>query len=86
MLRALSPELVDMSRAADAVGPTERELTEAVGTDAVHRWRSFKSRTRHGAIGDARGAKADKGQKLLAAAAEAVAKIITNEELWALPA
>jgi creatinine amidohydrolase len=86
MLLALSPELVDMSRTADAVGPTERELTEVVGTDAVHRWRSFKSRTHHGAIGDARTANADKGQKLLAAAAEAVAKVITNEELWALPA
>jgi creatinine amidohydrolase len=86
MLLALSPELVDMSRIDDAVGPTERELTEIAGTEAVHRWRSFKSRTRHGAIGDARTANADKGQKLLTAAAEAVAKIITNEELWALPA
>jgi creatinine amidohydrolase len=86
MLLALSPELVDMSRTDHAVGPTERELTEVVGNDAVHRWRSFKSRTHHGAIGDARTANADKGQRLLAAAAEAVAKIITNEELWALPA
>jgi len=86
MLLALSPDLVDMSRAADAVGPTARELPEVVGTDAVHRWRSFKSRTRHGAIGDPRTATADKGEKLLAAAAEAVATIVTNEEFWALPA
>jgi creatinine amidohydrolase len=86
MLLAISPELVDMSRAVDAVGPTDRELIEVVGTDAVHRWRSFKSRTRHGVIGDPRTANAEKGHKLFAAAAEAVAKIITNEEFWTLPA
>ena len=86
MLLALSPELVDMSRTDDLVGPTERELAEVVGTDAVHRWRSFKSRTHHGVIGDPRMATADKGKKLLAAAADAVAKIVMNEELWALPA
>jgi creatinine amidohydrolase len=86
MLLAVAPDLVDMTRAAEAVGPTGRELTEVVGSEAVHRWRSFKSRTHHGAIGDPRTASADKGERLLAAAAEAVAKVVTNGEFWALPA
>jgi creatinine amidohydrolase len=86
MLLALAPDLVDMSRAADAVGPTSRELAEVVGSEAVHRWRSFKSRTHHGAIGDPRAASASKGERLLSAAAEAVAGVVANEEFWALPA
>ncbi|HZS85613.1 MAG TPA: creatininase family protein [Stellaceae bacterium] len=86
MLLALAPELVDMRRAAEAVGPTAPELAEVAGTDAVHRWRSFKSRTHHGAIGDPRVATAEKGERLLAAAAEAVAKLVANDDFWALPA
>jgi creatinine amidohydrolase len=86
MLLALVPELVDMDRAAEAVGPTSPELAEVVGSEAVHRWRSFKSRTHHGAIGDPRAASAEKGKRLLAAAADAVAKVISNRDFWALPA
>jgi len=86
MLLAVAPDLVDMTRAAEAVGPTGRELADVVGSEAVQRWRSFKSRTHHGAIGDPRTASVDKGERLLAAAAEAVAKVVTNDEFWALPA
>ncbi|MBV9522037.1 MAG: creatininase family protein, partial [Alphaproteobacteria bacterium] len=77
MMLALAPQLVDMSRAAEAVGPTGREVSEVVGSDAVHRWRSFKSRTSHGAIGDPRTANPEKGERLLAAAAHAVAQIVS---------
>jgi creatinine amidohydrolase len=86
MLLALAPELVDMAKAEDAVGPTERELVEAVGTEAAHRWRSFKARTSHGAIGDPRVATAEKGERLLDAAAAAVARLVSNREFWTLPA
>jgi creatinine amidohydrolase len=86
MLLAIAPELVDMARAAEAVGPTGRELTDVIGSDAVHRWRSFKSRTHHGAIGDPRTASAEKGDRLLAAAADAVAKVVINGDFWSLPA
>lgn len=86
MLLALAPDLVDMTRVAEAVGPTERELAEAAGTDAAIRYRSFKARTRHGAIGDPRAASAEKGERLLDAAAEAVAQLVANEEFWTLPA
>jgi len=86
MLLALAPDLVDMGRAIDAIGPTTPEITEVVGSDAVHRWRSFKARTSHGAIGDPRAANAEKGQCLLDAAAEAVASVCANDAFWALPA
>jgi creatinine amidohydrolase len=86
MLLATAPELVDMSRAAEAVGPTSRELAEVVGSDAVHRWRSFKARTHHGAIGDPRTASAEKGERLLDAAAAAVAAVVANDEFWTLSA
>jgi creatinine amidohydrolase len=86
MLLALAPDLVDMTRVAQAVGPTERELAEVAGTDAAIRYRSFKARTRHGAIGDPRAASAEKGERLLDAAAEAVARLVANEEFWTMPA
>ena len=84
MLLALAPELVDMTTAQDAVGPTARELVDVVGSDAAHRWRSFASRTSHGAIGDPRAATPEKGERLLDAAAEAVARLVTNQEFWEL--
>jgi creatinine amidohydrolase len=86
MVLALAPELVDMSRAGEAVGPTGPEIAEIVGSEAVHRWRSFKSRTHHGAIGDPRTASAEKGERLLAAAGQAVANVVANDDFWALPA
>jgi creatinine amidohydrolase len=86
MLLALMPELVDMSKAANAVGPTARELAEVTGTEAAHRWRSFKARTHHGAIGDPRAATPEKGERLIEAAATAVSGLVSNSEFWQLPA
>lgn len=86
MMLALVPSLVDMNLAAEAVGPTSPELSDTVASDAAYRWRSFKSRTSHGAIGDPRSASPEKGGRLLSAAAEAVAAVITNSEFWTLPA
>ncbi len=86
MILALKPELVDMALAANAVGPTAKEIVDVIGSTAAHRWQSFKSRTNHGAIGDPRAASAEKGERLLEAAADAVAKLITNADFWALPA
>lgn len=86
MVLALKPELVDMSQAANAVGPTSPELVTVIGTAAAHRWQSFRSRTSHGAIGDPRAASAEKGERLLKAAADAIASLITNNEFWNAPA
>jgi creatinine amidohydrolase len=86
MVLALAPDLVDMRLAMDAVGPTTPEIADVVGSDAVHRWRSFKARTSHGAIGDPRTASVEKGELLLQAAAEAVARVCANDAFWVLPA
>lgn len=86
MMLALKPDLVDMTLAAQAVGPTAPELPDIIGTSAAHRWQSFRSRTSHGAIGDPRAATAEKGERLLQAAADAVSTLITNPEFWKLPA
>ncbi|HVX98701.1 MAG TPA: creatininase family protein [Pseudorhodoplanes sp.] len=86
MVLALRPELVDMTLAADAVGPTAPEIIDVAGTSAAHRWQSFRARTAHGAIGDPRAATAEKGERLLQAAADAVAGLVTNQEFWRLQA
>jgi creatinine amidohydrolase len=85
MMLALVPELVDMTRAINAVGPTGPELTDLVGPEVV-RYRSFAARTHHGAIGDPRAANSEKGERLLDAAAAAVAAVAVNDGFWALPA
>lgn len=86
MLLALAPQLVDMASTTSIVGPTEREIKDVTGTDATIRYRSFKSRTTHGVIGDPRLATAAKGELLLDAAGEAVSRAITLEEFWTIPA
>ena len=86
MMLALRPELVDMSLAADAVGPTAPEVAQLAPGGAAHRWQSFAARTSHGVIGDPRNATAEKGEKLLEAAADAVSRLIGNPPFWELPA
>ena len=85
MMLALTPELVDMARAAEAVGPTGPELTKLAGAEVI-RYRSFAARTHHGAIGDPRVADSEKGERLLDAAAAAVAGVVANDGFWSLPA
>lgn len=82
MVLALRPDLVDMSLAADAVGPTSPELIDIIRTSAAHRWQSFQSRTSHGAIGDPRAATAEKGARLIQVAGNAVAALIENPDFW----
>lgn len=86
MVLALRPDLVDMSMAAEAVGPTSPELIDIIGTTAAHRWQSFRSRTSHGAIGDPRAARTEKGERLLEAAGNAVAALVANSDFWKMPA
>ena len=86
MMLAIRPDLVDMEKAQKAVGPTGRELDSIAGSKAAHRWRSFRARTSHGVIGDPRAASAEKGEKLLEAAAMAVASLVANDEFWNAPA
>lgn len=85
MMLAVAPDRVAMDR-ADVVGPTSPEVAEIVGSEAVTRYRAFAARTSHGVIGDPRAATAEKGERLLEAAADAVARLADNAAFWALPA
>jgi creatinine amidohydrolase len=83
MVMALRPELVDESRFAAAKHVEPGQV--AGQTPAVHSPMRFEVRTPTGAIGDPTAASAEKGEKLLEAAATAVAGVLSNDELWALP-
>lgn len=86
MLLAVAPELVDMAAARGIVGPTAPELADVAGTAAAYRYRTFKSRTSHGVIGDPATANAAKGERLLDAAATLIAKVAANDGFWTLSA
>jgi len=83
MMMAIVPHLADQSLFGQAIGPTSRTHTEVAGP-AVHRWRSFAARTDHGAIGNPTRASAEKGERLLEAAAQGVATLLSNEEFWSM--
>ena len=48
----------------------------------VYRWRGFEEMTESGVIGVPAAATAEKGERLLAAAAQGVAEVLTREEMW----
>ena len=77
MVLALRPELVDASRFAEA---SFAEGKSPGG--AAYRWRSFAARTASGVIGDPTVASADKGERLLEAAATALADLLQNKAFW----
>ena len=80
MVLALRPELVDSARFEEA-----KEPRRGGGPAGAYRWRSFAGRTRSGAIGDPTAASAEKGERLLEAAADSVAALILNEQFWGSP-
>jgi creatinine amidohydrolase len=83
MVMALAPELVDMARLDEA----ERGATPSgPTTQPLHRWRSFAARTENGVFGHPAAASAEKGERLLAAATEALAKALLDQDFWQAPA
>ncbi len=76
MVLALRPELVDAARFEEA------RTTETEAGPAAYRWQSFAERTASGALGDPTAASAGKGERLLEAAAAAVADLLLNEDFW----
>jgi creatinine amidohydrolase len=81
MMMALHPELVDRGRLGEAVGPMA-ERAGSVLNQPLHRWRSFSEITPTGVIGDARRATPEKGERLLEAAADALADRLARGEPW----
>ncbi|MCB1740946.1 MAG: creatininase family protein [Gammaproteobacteria bacterium] len=81
MMMALTPELVDDSDlAAHAVSADLGFLQAGEGS---FRWRDLSHVTPNGVIGNPAHASADKGERLLEAAAQAVADLIGDPKSWA---
>lgn len=80
MVMAIRPELVDMDRLPDAVGPN---LTRAEAlARPLHVWKSFRDMTPSGVFGDARRAGPGKGERLLDAFASDLAARLVAGEPW----
>ena len=84
MVMALRPELVDESQFAAARCVEAGQV--AGQAHALHSAMKFEERTPSGAIGDPTAASAEKGEKLLEAAATAVAGVLSDDALWTLRA
>lgn len=76
MMMRVAPDLVDAARLGEAVGGNLRADAVSTLSPAFHVWRSFRDMTRSGVLGDARKASAEKGEALLEAAANALARSI----------
>jgi creatinine amidohydrolase len=79
MVLALRPELVEAARFAEA---KFSEAPHAVTQRGAHLWRSFAARTPTGVIGDPTAASAEKGERLLDAAAETMAELLLDDGCW----
>ena len=78
MMLALEPALVDRDEMARVDGG-RRNLSVSGG---LYRWRGFDEMTESGVIGVPAAATPEKGERLLAAAAEGVAEALIQEEIW----
>lgn len=81
MLLHLKPDLVDRDAMASVVPPNEDLEPE----DGVYRWRPMTDFTDSGVLGVPSVATAVKGERLLEAAAEALAGAVTNGDIWPAP-
>ena len=78
MMLALEPDLVERDEMARVDGGTRNSSASG----GVYRWRGFEEMTESGVIGFPAAASAEKGERLLSAAAEGVAEALTREEMW----
>ncbi len=80
MMMACAPDLVDGRQLKNAHGP-QMTLRGAL-LRPILTWKSFRTLTKSGVIGDARRSTAAKGEKLLDAAAETMAARLIAGEPW----
>jgi creatinine amidohydrolase len=81
MMMAVAPEAVREEKIAEAYGPHFGD-PRAVLSPPAQRFRSFKTLTPSGVLGDARKATRTKGEKLMAAASDALAEVIVKGVPW----
>lgn len=82
MMMAIEPDLVDTSELAIIVDGMDGKRFLAAGK-ASYRWRPFAHVTGNGMAGNPARATAAKGDAMLEAGAEALAKLILDPETWA---
>ena len=86
MRLALAPELIAREELPQAKGAFVPGLSAIADVNpAAYRWRYLSSRSEVGVIGDASAATPEKGEKLLDAIAQELAKTLTTKALWATP-
>jgi creatinine amidohydrolase len=81
-MMAVEPGLVRQDRLAGAFGADPPRVQGGM-SDPVFVWRDFAERSTSGVIGDARRATPEKGERLLAATAGALAAAIADPKIWA---
>jgi creatinine amidohydrolase len=81
MVMALTPDLVKVERLAEAVGPMFDD-TRSVLAPEWQSFRTIRSLSPNGVIGDARTATVEKGEKIVAACAAALAAKLMDASLW----
>gem|GEM_PF-97843 len=81
MMLALAPDLVDDSDLASH--RTDADLSFLAAGEGSFRWRDLAAVTPNGVLGDPSSASAGKGERLLDAASDAIADLITNPITWA---
>jgi creatinine amidohydrolase len=82
MMLAVAPDMVRKERIAEAVDPTYVSGGPSPLSAPLFRWRSFKDFTTNGVRGDARRSNADKGERLLEAAASRLAAALIDGQPW----
>ncbi len=82
MMMVCEPELVDDSNLDGLASATEGVRFLEAGA-ASYRWRPFQHVTENGVYGNPTRSNADKGEKMLEAAADALARLICDPETWA---
>ncbi len=83
MMLVLEPELVDATELAALA--TDRGAGFLGAGTTSYRWRPFQHMTANGVSGNPTRATAEKGERLLEAAAEAIAALITDPDTWSPP-
>ena len=85
MMMVCEPDLVDTSDLKALDNPQGDSPRFLRAGNASYRWRPFAHMTSHGATGMPGRASVEKGEKLLEAAATAIAALITDPDTWAPP-
>ena len=86
MIWAVEPDAVDAEIISQCHGALVPGLAAIPGVNpGVYRWRQLGTRSPNGVIGEAGAASRDKGERLLEAAAKALAAALIEPALWSAP-